>query len=273
MERISSRQNAIVKRFRDLAAGKASGEWMLLDGEHLLGEALASGLHLDVVVLAEQLATGRLAALAADLDRQGVRVVSVTDAVMAAASPVRHPSGVAAIARPPAASMDQVLRSRPSLVLILAGVQDPGNVGAIVRAAEGCGATGLVLTFGTADPFGWKALRGAMGSTFRLPIAMNLSLETAVSGARTAGLHVIATTARGGTPLPECDLRPDCAVLLGGEGPGLPEALVDAADERVTIPMRPPVESLNVAIAAAVVVYEAARQRTAAPGRSPHVAV
>ena len=273
MERISSRQNALVKRFRDVAAGQAAGEWMLLDGEHLLGEALASGLHIDVVALAERVSTGPLAGLAAELERKGVRVVTTTSDAMIAASPVKHPSGVVAIARQPAWTLDQVLHARPAMVLFVAGVQDPGNVGAIVRAAEGCGATGLVATLGTADPFGWKALRGGMGSTFRLPIATKQPLEAAVNRARAAGLRVIAATARGGTPLPACDLGGDCAVLLGSEGAGLPEALVDAADARVTIPMRAPVESLNVAIAAALVLYEAARQRTPSLARSPNVAV
>ncbi len=172
-------------------------------------------------------------------------------------------------------TFDRVLQTRPSLVLILGDVQDPGNVGAIIRAAEGCGATGVVVTTGAADPFSWKALRGGMGSTFRLPIASGQSLDAAVSHARAAGLRVMATTARGGTALPACDLRPGCAILLGGEGSGLPAAIVEASDERIMIPMQAPVESLNVAIAAALVLYEAARQRaTAAPlERSTNVAL
>jgi TrmH family RNA methyltransferase len=137
-----------------------------------------------------------------------------------------------------------------------------------VRAAEGCGATGIVVTTGAADPFGWKALRGAMGSTFRMPIATGHSLDAVLSAARTAGLRVIATTAVGGTPLPACELRGDCAIFLGAEGPGLPASVVAAADERLTIPMRAPVESLNVAVSAALILYEAARQRAGTPALS-----
>ena len=148
------------------------------------------------------------------------------------------------------------------MVLMLSQVQDPGNVGAIIRAAEACGATGVVAGEGTADPFGWKALRGAMGSTFRVPVATGHTLAEAVAAARAAGLRVFATGARDGTPLAACDLRGPSAILFGGEGAGLPQDLQDASDERLTIPMRPPVESLNVAIAAALVLYEAARQRT-----------
>lgn len=275
MHRISSRQNLVAKRFRQLGAGDPSGQWMLLDGEHLVTEALASGLHIDVVAFTDELVTGRLAPMADELARSGVTVVTVTDQVLAAISPVRQPSGVVAIAQRPSATLDRVFQVRPSLVLILNEVQDPGNVGAVVRAAEGCGATGIVVTTGSADPFSWKALRGGMGSTFRVPVATKESLDSAISRARAAGLRVVATTARGGTPLPACDLRGDCAILLGGEGPGLPDGVVEAADERLTIPMRAPVESLNVAISAALVLYEAARQRLAIipPTRSTHVAL
>ncbi len=262
MERISSRQNALVKRFRQVAGGGPAGEWMLLDGEHLVTEALAAGLEVDVLAITERLLDGRLASVATDLDRRGTRVVVVTDQVLDAISPVREPSGVAAIAARPSTPLAQALGgAQPALVLILNEIQDPGNVGAIVRAAEGCGATAVVATAGTADPFGWKALRGGMGSTFRLPIATGPSLDAAVAGARSAGLRVIATRAADGTPLPACDLRAGCAILLGAEGPGLPAQVIDAADERLTIPMRPPVESLNVAVSAALILYEATRQR------------
>jgi RNA methyltransferase, TrmH family len=259
MERISSRHNPIVKRFRDLARAGASDDSMLLDGEHLVQEAIASELPIDVAAFGEK-AAGRLVTLAARARRAGAKTVTVTDPVLAALSPVQHPSGVVAIARRPAATTDHVLARRPQLVLMLNDVQDPGNVGAIVRVAEACGATGIVAGGGTADPFGWKALRGAMGSTFRIPVARH-PLADALRSARQSGARVFATVPRNGTPLRQCDLRGPVTVLLGGEGPGLPADLFDAADERLTIPMRPPVESLNVAIAAALIVYEASRQR------------
>jgi TrmH family RNA methyltransferase len=195
---------------------------------------------------------------------EGGKAIVVNEQVLAAISPVRQPSGVVALAPRRSGTIDDVLERRPPLVLMLCDVQDPGNVGAIVRAAEACGATGLVTGEGTADPFGWKALRGGMGSTFRLPIAAKTSLPDVVRRSRDEGLRVFATMARDGTPLPECDLRGGVAILLGGEGAGLPEDLARAADERITIPMHRPVESLNVAIAAALIVYEADRQRHAA---------
>jgi RNA methyltransferase, TrmH family len=257
MERISSRQNPLVKQFRDVARGDVAGA-MLLDGEHVIDEALGSGVVIDVAAFGERLGKG---SLADRMQRAGTKIVLVTDAVLGAISPVQNPSGVVGIARRPAQSLDALFAREPQLIAMLHDVQDPGNVGAVVRAAEGCGATGVICTERTADPFGWKALRGAMGSAFRLPVAARQPLAEALAIARSKGLRVFATIARGGTPLPHCDLRGPSAIIFGGEGAGLSEDLLQAADVRLTIPMQPPVESLNVAIATALVIYEAARQR------------
>jgi TrmH family RNA methyltransferase len=259
MERISSRHNPLVKRCRELARAGAADEYVLLDGQHLLEEAIASELPIEIAAFSEKHAD-RLVTLATKVRRAGGKTVAVTDQVLAALSPVQHPSGVVAIARRPAPTPEDVYASAPQLVVMLSDVQDPGNVGAIVRAAEACGATGVVTGDGTADPFGWKALRGGMGSTFRLPVA-RMAVGDAIASARAAGIRVFATVPRGGTPLPKTDLRGPGAVVLGGEGAGLDAALVGAADDRITIPMQPPVESLNVAIAAALILYEASRQR------------
>jgi len=141
-------------------------------------------------------------------------------------------------------------------------VQDPGNLGAIVRVAEAAGGTGVVAAGASANPFGWKALRGSMGSGLRLPMAIGIDAGAAVADARKHGCRIVATAPRGGTPIFDVDLKGPLAVLIGGEGPGLPPALVDAADERVTIPMQAPVESLNAAVTAALILYEARRQRS-----------
>jgi RNA methyltransferase, TrmH family len=266
MERISSRQNPLVKQFRDVARGDVAGA-MLLDGEHVIDEALESGVTIDVAAFGERLGQGPLADR---VRRAGVKIVLVTDAVLDAISPVKTPSGVVGIARRPEDRLEDFFAREPQLIAMLHDVQDPGNVGAVVRAAEGCGATGVICSDGTADPFGWKALRGAMGSAFRLPVGARQPLSEAIAMARAKGLRVFATTARGGTPLPHCDLRRPSAIIFGGEGAGLPDDLLQAADARLTIPMQPPVESLNVAIAAALVFYEAARQRQ---GHSANVIV
>ncbi len=264
MERISSRHNPLVKRFRELARLGASEEALLLDGQHLIEEAIAAEVPIEVAAFSEKHAQGRLLTLAARTRRLGARTVTVTDQVLAAISPVQQPSGVVAIAHRPAAALEQVFAKPPQLVVLLSEVQDPGNVGAIVRAAEACGASGIVAGDATADPFSWKALRGAMGSTFRVPVTRQ-PIGAALDAARASGARVFATVPRGGTPLPACDLRGPAAVLLGGEGSGLPAAWFAAADTRLTIPMRGQVESLNVAIAAALILYEASRQRGHVP--------
>lgn len=274
MERITSRQNAVVKRFRELArqAGSAHDGGVLLEGEHLLYEALVCGVPVEVAAFSDRHVNGSsgspLAQLAADVKTRGGRVLSVSDQVLAAISPVPHPSGVVAIAQSRPADLRAAFApaaAAPPLVAVLAGLQDPGNVGAIVRTAAAFGATGIVTTEGSADPFGWKALRGAMGGTFRLPVAARGTLADVTAAARDANVRVIAAVPRGGTPLPHLDLRQPTAIVLGGEGAGLSEATVRGADQTVTIPMRAPVESLNVAVAAALMLYEASRQREDAP--------
>jgi TrmH family RNA methyltransferase len=260
LECIASRQNSLVKRVRELVR-KSDAAVVLLDGEHLLEEALASGVRVEVAAFADRVPVDRLVALAAAARQQGARTVRITNEVLSAMSPVRKPSGVIAIAHRAPASIGDVLARAPQLVLLLDRIQDAGNVGAIIRAAEGCGATGVVCGEGTADPFGWKALRGSMGSIFRVPVVSGLTLALAAQTARDRGIRLMAAIARGGTSLPDCDFRGPTAVMLGSEGRGLSDDLIRAADERLTIPMRPPVESLNVAIAAALILYEASRQR------------
>jgi len=261
MRRISSRSNPLVTRFRDAARGRGSRDVILLDGEHLVQEALDSAITLETVAMAESIVDLHADGLVDRLARAGAEVVRVPTPVMAAMSPVREPTGIVALATARPATLDEVVATTPPLVVVLNGIQDAGNVGAIIRAADGCGATGVIALEGTADPFGWKALRGAMGSTFRLPVAVRQSAAAAIAFLTRHDVAIVATVPRQGTPLPDAHLRGPVAILLGGEGAGLPDDLVAAADVRVSIPMRPPVESFNVAITAALILYEAAKQR------------
>jgi TrmH family RNA methyltransferase len=257
--RISSRQNDSVARYRRAARGDEPA-LMLLDGEHLVAEAAAARIAIRHVLVSS--AAAELPAhhgLLERLDRAGVEVAIATAPVIAAASPVRSPSPIVALAERPAPA--DVFRAAPPLVVIAVDVQDPGNLGAIVRVAEAAGASGVIAAGGSADPFGWKALRGSMGSALRLPLAVCRTVAAATTAARSNGCRIVATVPRGGRPLFDADLTGPVAVLIGGEGPGLPPAIVTAADERITVPMRPPVESLNAAVTAALVAYEAMRQR------------
>jgi TrmH family RNA methyltransferase len=140
-------------------------------------------------------------------------------------------------------------------------VQNPGNLGGLLRTAEAAGATGALLAAGTADPFSWKALRGSMGSAFRLPLRAGLSTEEALDAALARGLAVFATAAGGERRYDEADLRGPTALVVGSEGRGLSPAALRRAAARLRVPRAFPVESLNVGVAAALVLFEAARQR------------
>ena len=266
MERISSRQNTVVRRFRALHADR-TGDEALLDGAHLIEEALSAGTPIDLAVFVDPPPSRALAMLADRTRTAGVRTLAVTPAVLSAISPVRHPSGAAAIARVCPASVDAALAGSPLLAVILHDVQDPGNVGAVIRSADACGATGVLATPGSADPFGWKALRGSMGSAFRVPVAPKLPMARIEAALAARAVPLCAAAVRGGTPLPEADLTGALAILAGGEGAGLPSELLARAAVHLSVPMRQGVESLNVAIAVSLILYEAARQRRDAGAR------
>ena len=253
-----------MRTFRDLAQSPpADGSRLLLDGAHLVQEARAAGLAFEhVVVTAEHLdKRPDVAALAHALARDGVDVVAVTRSVMGAISPVRSPSGIAAIAARRPVAMTEICQQRRPLIVAPVDVQDPGNLGALLRAAEAGGATGAVVCGVSAHPFSSKAVRGSMGTVLRLPIAGGVAPPAVLDCARKFGLRAVASVPRGGKNPDAIDWTGGLVVFVGGEGPGLPAGVVGACDEQVTIPMQPPVESLNVAVAAGVLVYEARRQR------------
>jgi TrmH family RNA methyltransferase len=259
---VTSRHNPIVARYRAAARGE-DRSLMLLDGAHLVADALDAGVALhDVVIASGAESREDVAGLVARLERHRVSFVSASAAVMAAVSPVRSSSPIVALAQRPANDGARVYSASAPFVVIAADVQDPGNVGAIVRAAEAAGASGVIAAGATADPFSWKALRGAMGSALRLPVVAERDLAHAVADARAHGCRIVATAPRSGRSLFDCRFTGATAVLVGSEGPGLPSSVVADADERVTIPMEAPVESLNAAVTAALILYEARRQRS-----------
>jgi RNA methyltransferase, TrmH family len=266
MQMISSRQNPVVREFRDLASGThPTGTRLLLDGVHLVRDAQAAGVEFEAVAVstthAEADAATEEAIIARELESTGVDTYSVTTAVMDAISPVRTPSGIVAIARRTPIAAPEVCARRDAFVIAAVDVQDPGNLGSLLRAAEAGGASGVLVCGASANPFSWKGLRGSMGSALRLPVAAGLDLADALRCAALSGARLVASVARGGADPDRIDWRGPVMLLLGGEGGGLSEAVAAQCDERVTIPMAAPVESLNVAVAGAVLVYAARRQR------------
>ncbi len=286
MEIVTSRRNVLVARFRfALDSKRRSRTHLLLAGRRLIDDARRAGVVIEtVVVTAEAVRRGDAAitGLVAGFARDGVRVAACSGQVMAALTPLRSPASAVALARHRPPSIDDVLARAPhGCLLAPVGVQDPGNLGAVIRAAEAAGAGGVVVTGAAADPFGWKALRGAMGSTFRLPVAdaeaqddrspqvrlpggdAEAQNDDLLQRARRAGCTVLSAAPRGGRSIYDLDLTRPLLILIGGEGAGVQRALAETADAVVSIPMAPGVESLNAAVAAGVLAYEVRRQRTA----------
>ena len=264
--RISRRQDPIVTRFREAAKHHGQNDAVVLDGVHLLLDALRAGVEIDIVVATTDLlddTSPEVQDLWQLARTAGVPIHEATTGVIEAASPVRTPSGVVAIARWTLSPLAMLWAPAPAMVLGLVDVQDPGNAGAVIRSADGLGATGVVMIGATADPASPKTMRGAMGSSFRVPVA-RASLGETMRTARAAGVTVVATSASSSssTDIHAADLTGPLLVLLGNEGAGLPPQALRAADLQVSIAMRPGIDSFNVAVTSALILYEARLQRS-----------
>jgi TrmH family RNA methyltransferase len=199
----------------------------------------------------------RAAAVREGIRRRGDAVLEVGRSLMRKLSDTETPQGVLCVVEAPRWTAEEVLRG-PGPTVVLDRLQDPGNLGTIVRSAEAAGASGVLLTPGCVDPGNPKALRASAGSLLRLPTAAASDVVSAIRG---SGRSLIATTGRGGKPYDAVDLVSPLALIIGQEGSGVSDALSAAADLRVTIPLGGRVESLNAAAAATVILFEAARQR------------
>lgn len=265
VKNVSSRHNPIVRAFRELRARPDPAcVRLLLDGPHLVRDARRAGATFETVAVAAPrlAASSEEGALARALEREGVQTLAATEQVFAALSPVRTPSGIVAIVRREPATPDAICSAAKAFVLAAVDVQDPGNLGSLIRAAEAGGVTGVLVCGASANPFSWKSLRGSMGSALRVPIATRMTVDDALRCADRFGMRSMATVPRKGRSPDEVSWSGRVMLLLGGEGPGLPDDIVRAATERITIPMAAPVESLNVAVAGAILIYAASRHRT-----------
>jgi TrmH family RNA methyltransferase len=262
---VSSRQNPIVAAFRALAdEPDPTGTRLLLDGAHLVSDARSSGLQFEAVAVAASKLTSQTeeGLLAQRLEREGVDVVETSDAVFDAISPVKSPSGIVAIAGRKEVTAAEICARPDAFILAAMDIQEPGNVGALLRAAEAGGITGAFVCGVSANPFSWKALRGSMGSVLRLPVVGGMTTHQAMTAMRKSAVRLVAAVPRGGEDPDAIDWRGKVGLLLGGEGPGLTDEAIALCDARVTIPMSGGVQSLNVAAAGAIIVYAARRQRT-----------
>ena len=275
---IESRQNPRVKELRAALArsGRTPSGLIAIEGEHLVTEAMRSHLRFASVFLREGYEPrGEFVELPQDAEH-----LLLPADLFASAVSTEQPQGIAALVHPPAFSSATLFSGPapliPTLILVLAGLQDPGNVGTLMRSAEAFAASSVLLLPGTASPWNPKALRASAGSAFRVP-AINASEAEALELLAQHKVPAIAAVAREGTPVGEAPLAGPCALLIGSEGAGLSETLLTVAAHRITIPMPGNVESLNAAIAGSLLLYEtsrhraleAARQRQQQPLSSP----
>src|SRR5271169_756314 len=235
LRRINSRQNARVKELRRGfadAAPNQQGE-VAVEGMHLVEEAIRSGLRLSTVFFAES-ARERAHKLLPQLSAH-TEALLLPDDVFASAVPSETPQGIAALVRPKSFALDDMFSPPPPLLVVTAGLQDPGNLGTIARSAEAFGVTGLLLGERTVSPWNWKAVRASAGSWFRLP-ALKVELAKALGEIKPRGVRVLATSSHKGTAIPEVDLLGPVAFIIGGEGTGVPKDVLAQADEVVAIP-------------------------------------
>jgi TrmH family RNA methyltransferase len=269
-ETLRSRANPLYKRLRALKERAGERDLCLLEGPRLVLEALAAGLAV-VEAAASPRAEASPAgpAALAGLRQREVPVRRMAAELVASLSETETSQGLLALARRPSSDEEEVFRRTPPLVLVADAVQNPGNLGGLLRTAEAAGASGAILSAGCADPFSWKALRGSMGSALRLPHLRGGPIDQVLDALEARGIAVLATAADGERRYDEADLRGPVALVVGGEGAGLSAAVRERAAARLRIPLEEPVESLNVGVAAALVLFEAARQRgfrTVRPG-------
>jgi RNA methyltransferase, TrmH family len=265
LRRIEGRHNPLLKQLRQAfsrAQRTADGD-CAIEGLRMLEEAIRSGLRFRAIFFRES-AQDRAERLLPQIGAH-VETLLLPDKLFDASVPSETPQGVAALVRLKEFSLDDVLekeRLQVGPIMALAGLQDPGNLGTIIRSAEAFGSAGIILGEGTVSPLNAKAVRASAGSIFRLPVvAAAAGLEDVVTRLRSKSVRLIATSSHKGTPVDQADLTGPIAVFIGSEGSGLARGLVTQMDEVVAIPHTPQVESLNAGVAGSIILYEAARQR------------
>ncbi|MDH3628823.1 MAG: RNA methyltransferase [Acidobacteriota bacterium] len=259
------RQNPVIRRLRTLRRdGDARREAgvLLAEGIHLTREALSSNASFETVVVSPGIHThAEGPALLQELARRDVCPLETTDSVLASLQDVRSPQPILSVVRTPTFGVDWLVERNPPFVLVVAGIQDPGNLGSLIRTSEAAGVGGLIQLRGGVDPFHPRAVRGSMGSIFRLPTAV-METDPCLATLQRQGRTRVGAAAGAGTTLREFQWEDPAALFLGSEGSGLPATLLGAMDQRVTIPLASTVESLSVGAAAAVLLFDRAARRS-----------
>ena len=260
---VFSRDNSLLRRARAVRDGKVP-DLIFVEGLRLCEEALSSKLQIEVVIYTEHIARkDRAASLIQNLNSLAENSAEVSEKLLESISLTRTPQGIVLLAVRPTNDERSFADKQPEspLLVVLHEINNPVNVGAIIRTAEAAGATGIIATANTADAFSPKALRGAMGSAFRLPVWSGPAFDDAVAWCRSRNIRTIAADLSGSTTHTAVDWRKPSALIVGQESSGLSSEQVAAADVSVRIPMHGAAESLNVAVATGIILFEAARHR------------
>jgi RNA methyltransferase, TrmH family len=255
---VTSPRNARVQAARKLRRRSHRDETglFLVEGVRAVVDALSSASNVHEIFSVPE----RASAVEEAATRAGVPLVIVTESVLRSLTETVTPQGMVAVVTADSVPVEQ-MAEQADLILVLAGISDPGNAGTLVRSALACAAGGIVFTKGSVDPLNAKTVRAAAGTLFRLPVARDTPITEAIHALKAAGLIVIGADARAPTPCDRADLTRRIALVLGNEAWGLPIEESDLLDETVGIPMPGPAESLNVGIAGSILLFETVRQR------------
>lgn len=261
--KITSRDNSLLQRARAVRDGKIRDS-IFIEGLRLCEEAFASDLSIEAAIYSEELARKeRAAGFIEKLVKSATKSASVSEKLLASISYTKAPQGIVVLATRPPSDETSFTANEPAslLLVVLHEISNPVNVGAVMRTAEAAGVTGVIATANTADPFSPKALRGAMGSAFRIPIWSGPTFIEAIDWCRSHQIQIIGAAADGAKLYTEVNWRDSSALIVGRESTGLSADEIKVMNNVVRIPMQGEAESLNVAVATGIILYEAARQR------------
>ncbi len=261
---ISSKENSIIKNLRSLADAKnrKKEQAFLIEGIKMVEEALRDNADVKMVIAAPSLVQHHGKGVLKLAESRGVDILWISERLMDAIAESKTPQPIMAIIRMKQHSEEQLLAHSSRLIVVAHQLQDPGNLGTIIRTAEAVGASGVAVTTHTVDPFNAKAIRASMGSVLRLPVVHVGDPSHFIRKCKQKGFQTVATVLTGGKTHFDLDLTKPTVVILGQEGVGLSEDVMADVDLRVRIPMTETIDSLNVATAAAVMLFEALRQRS-----------
>ncbi|MBX9877142.1 MAG: RNA methyltransferase [Candidatus Obscuribacterales bacterium] len=259
VDAITSNTNPLLKKIRSLHQRSFREKYAayILEGERLLEEALLKGVELEEIIASETFFKQGLGRLS---DANLARLLTVPDKIFAELATTTNPSGILAIAKIKTVNPKKLFSGTP-LVVIADAIQDPGNLGTLIRTSLAASASGLIMTKGTVDPYNPKVVRSAMGASFQLPCLWDMDTNEAIKLCRDNGLQVVASAAEGTKYFWQANMTKPTAIIVGNEGQGLSQNVLDAADEIIAIPMSDKSESLNAAQAATIFLFEAVRQR------------